>query len=201
MKYFILIASTIFFSVSVKAQAKSKVMDLGNVISDASSLDENLGSNLGLPSIKDSKNTIEIRLYSNTGFPGAQCILVRYDKTWKASKLKLNAKDSAITIQLKPATGIEKVVQGMIAVNVFSLPTQSKLTSGKYSLDLSTNQLKVTAFSISDAACYTIQFKVGDKLRKYAYCEPKQYAAFYKGQHEYADFSAILKSFAKLEIN
>lgn len=200
MKHFVLAFSLVIFSIQVNAQTKPKVLALGNIVSDASSINQELGSKLGLPSIKETSNTIEIRLYSNIGFPATQCVILQYDKTWKATKVKLNAKDSVLKSTLKPAVTIESIVKTMITSNVFSLPAQDKINPGNYTLDLNTGKIKMSALTISDEACYYIQFKAGDSVREYKYCEPKQYAAFYKGQHEYLDFAAILKAFAKLEI-
>lgn len=200
MKHFVLAFSLVVLSIQVNAQTKPKVLALGNIVSDASSINQELGSKLGLSSIKESANTIEIRLYSNIGFPATQCVILQYDKTWKATKAKLNAKDSVLKSTLKPAATIESIVKTMIASNIFSLPAQDKINPGNYTLDLNTGKIKMSALTISDEACYYIQFKVGDSVREYKYCEPKQYAAFYKEQHEYLDFAAILKAFAKLEI-
>ena len=200
MKHFVLAFSIVMLSIQVKAQAKPKVLGLGNVVSDAASVNQELGSKLGLPAIKESGNIIEIRLYSGIGFPGTQCIVLQYDKTWKATKVKLNAKDSVLKSTLKPAANIESIVKTLVASNIFSLPAQDKINSGNYTLELATGKIKMSALTISDAACYYIQFKVGDSLREYKYCEPKQYAAFFKEQHEYIDFTNILKAFAKLEL-
>ncbi|MES2134020.1 MAG: hypothetical protein V4506_16845 [Bacteroidota bacterium] len=200
MKYFILACSIVMLSIQVKAQAKPKVLGLGNIVSDAASVNQELGSKLGLPAIKESVNVIEIRLYSGIGFPETQCVVLQYDKTWKATKWKLNAKDSVFKSTLKPATNIESIVKAMVASNIFSLPAQDKINSGNYTLELSTGKIKMSALTINDAACYYIQFKVGDSFREYKYCEPKQYATFYKEQHEYADFTNILNAFAKLQL-
>ncbi len=203
MKYFsaILCIIVAFSAVNAQTGGKPKLMELGNIVSDLTSVSlEEVTKKLSLAPIADSKNTIEIRLYSGIGFPGTQCVVLEYDTKWKASKLKLNTKDSTVKQNLKPVIGIESIVKSMISNNVFSLPAQDKINAGNYKLDLATNQVKLSSFTISDAACYYIQFKVGDQTRQYKYCDPKGYAAFYKGQHEYLDFAAILKQFARLEV-
>lgn len=202
MKYLILIISIIVF-VTGNAQTKRKpaTLDLGNVVSEPTTLAlEEVTAKVGLLPISASKNTIEIRLYSGIGFPGTQCTVIEYDTKWKATKCKLNAKDSVVKTMLKPAVAIDKIVQSLIAANIFALPSQDKIRTSNYKLDLETKRIQLAAFNMSDAPCYYIQFKVGDQLRQYQYCDPKSYAAFYKGQHEYADFVAILKQFAKLEL-
>lgn len=200
MKHLYLVFCGVLLSFSLTSQTKAKSMDLRNIISDSTSVNRELGSKLGLASINASKSVIEIRLYSNIGFPGAQCVVLQYDKAWTATKYRLDAKDAVVRSVLKPAAGIDAPVRSMIALNLFSLPTQASLNSGSYKLDLTTNEIKSSAIAISDAPCYTVQFKVGNNSREYNYCDPTAYGAFYKGQREYADFAYILKAFAKLEL-
>lgn len=202
MKYFILIAGFIASATFLNAQKQVKTtsLELGTIVSDPASLGlEEVNKKLTLVPINESKNTIEIRLYSSVGLSGMQCSVIEYDTKWKAFKLKVNTKDSTIKNVLKPVIPVDQIVKLMIAKNIFCLPAQDKISKGNYKLDLSTNQVKLSAFTISDASCYYIQFKVGDQLREYKYCDPKAYAAFYKHHHEYADFIAILKQFSKLE--
>ncbi len=182
------------------AQTKTKTMDLGHIISDSTSINKDLGAKLGLGSINASSSVIEIRLYSNIGFPGTQCLVLQYDKTWKATKYKLDAKDAVVKSTLKPAGGIDAIAKAVIANNVFSLPTQSAINSGRNMLDLSDNEIMSVQVDMSDSPCYYLQFKVSTSSREYKYCDPKSYASFYKGQHEYTDFANILKAFARLEI-
>ena len=175
-------------------------MELGNIISDPATINlEDVTKKLGLASIAESKNTIEIRLYSNIGFKGTQCEIIEYSTKWKASKFKLNAKDSAIKVTLKSTVALDKIVQALIAHNVFSLPAQDNIKTANYKFDPATNQVMLSEFNLSDAPCYYIQFKVGDKLRQYKYCGAAAYAAFYKTQHEYTDFNEIVKVLGSLK--
>jgi hypothetical protein len=199
MKHLYLFFCLALLSLSSNAQTKAKTMELGNVISDSTSVNRELGLKLGLASINGSNSVIEIRLYSNIGFPGAECVVLQYDKTWTATKYKLDAKDAVVKSVFKPVGGVDPLVRSMIAFNLFSLPTQKSLNQGNYKLDLATNEVKASAITVSDAPCYTVQFKVGNNSREYKYCDPKSYAAFYKRQHEYLDFAGILKIVAKLE--
>lgn len=200
MKHICFFLCLLMFAGSVAAQTKAKTLDLGNIVSDPSSLNADLGLKFGLGAVSTSSAVIEIRLYSNAGFPGAQCVVLQYDKTWKATRYKLNAKDSAIRTTLKPAAGIETIARSVIGMNVFALPTQKSLNAGSYKLDLSTNEVTPVAMKINDAPCYIVQFKAGNSSREYSYCDPKTYGAFYKGQREYTDFANILKAFSKLEV-
>lgn len=184
---------------SAPAQNKSKIMDLGNIVSDPGSVNGDLATRFGLGPVQESPAAVEIRLYSNAGFPGAQCVVLQYDKAWKAARYKLNAKDSAIRNVLKPSAGIDNIARSVMGANVFALPQQKNLNTGSYRLDLATGEVKPSAMTISDGACYIIQFKAGGNSREYTYCDPKAYAAFYKGQREYTDFVNVLKAFAKLE--
>jgi len=195
--YFFFCLSLIAFTSN--SQTKGKTMDLGNIISDSTSINKDLGTKLGLGSINASSSVIEIRLYSNIGFPGMQCVVLQYDKTWKATKYKLDAKEAIVKTALKPASGIEPIAKAMIGSNVFSLPTQSAINSGRNMLDLSDNEILSIQVDMSDSPCYYLQFKVSTSSREYKYCDPKAYGAFYKGQHEYTDFASILKAFARLE--
>lgn len=200
MKHTCLILCLLMLAGAATAQTKAKTMDLGNIISDSTSINKDLGSKLGLGSIHASSSIIEIRLYSNIGFPGTQCVVLQYDKTWKATKYKLNGKDEVVTSALKPAVGIEALAKTLIGSNVFSLPTQSAINSGRNMLDLTDNEILSIQVNMSDSPCYYLQFKVSTSSREYKYCDPKAYAAFYKGQHEYTDFANILKAFARLEV-
>jgi hypothetical protein len=200
MKYICFFLCLLVISGSTMAQAKAKAMDLGNIVSDPNSVSGDLGTTFGLAPVNTSAAVIEIRLYSNAGFPGAQCVVLQYDKAWKATKYKLNAKDSVIRTVLKPAADMETIARSVIAMNVFALPTQKALNAANYKLDPVTNELKLSAMTVSDAPCYIVQFKAGNNSREYTYCDPRAYASFYKGQREYADFVNILKAFAKLEV-
>ncbi len=199
MKHVCLIFCLSFIAFSSNSQTKRKTMDLGNIISDSTSINQDLGAKLGLGPINASSSVIEIRLYSNIGFPGTQCVVLQYDKTWKATRYKLDAKDAVVKSALKPAGGIESIAKAVIGYNVFSLPTQSAITSGRNILDLSDNEILFVHMDMSDSPCYYLQFKLGTNSREYKYCDPKTYAAFYKGQHEYMDFANILKAFTRLE--
>lgn len=199
MKHLYLFFCLSLIAFSSNSQTKGKTMDLGNIISDSTSINQDLGAKLGLASITASSSVIEIRLYSNIGFPGTQCVVLQYDKTWKATKYKLDAKDAVVKSVLKPASGIESIAKAVIGYNVFSLPTQSAINSGRNMLDLSDNEIMSLHVDMSDSPCYYLQFKVSTNSREYKYCDPKAYAAFYKGQHEYVDFANILKAFARLE--
>ncbi len=200
MKHLYLLFCLSFLTIVSKAQTKAKTMDLGNIISDSASINMELGTKLGLASIKGSQSVIEIRLYSNIGFQGTQCMVLQYDKSWKATKYKLDDKGTLIKSTLKPAGGPDAIAKAIIGFNVFSLPTQASLNSGYNKLDLADNEVMSLHMDISDVPCYFIQFKVSNNSREYKYCGPKEYAIFYKGQHEYTDFSNILKAFAKLEV-
>ncbi len=200
MKFVYLLLSLVLFSITLNSQTKPKTQDLGNIVFETTGINEQLGFKPGLQPIMNSKSVIEIRLYSNIGFPQTQCIVLQYDKGWKATKFKIGLKDSCIKTMLKPIGGIDKIVRAIMESNVFSLPTQSRINPANYKLDPVTNEIKPSAMIVSDAACYYVQFKVQNDGREYKYCDPKAYAAFYKGQHEYADFAAILKQFEKLEV-
>jgi len=199
MKHICFFLGLLMLAGSAAAQTKIKTMDLGHIISDSTSINKELGAKLGLGSVNASSSVIEIRLYSNIGFPGTQCLVLQYDKGWKATKYKLNAKDEVVKSVLKPAGGIDAIAKAVIGYNVFSLPTQSAINAGRQMLDLSDNEIMSVQVDMSDSPCYYLQFKVSTDSREYKYCDPKAYAAFYKGQHEYVDFANILKAFARLE--
>lgn len=200
MKHICFFLCLLVVSGSSMAQSKAKTIDLGNIVSDPNSVSGDLGAKFGLAPVNSSAAVIEVRLYSNAGFPGAQCVVLQYDKAWKATKYKLNAKDSVIRTVLKPAAGIETIARSVINLNIFSLPTQKALNAANYKLDPATNELKLSAMTVSDGPCYIVQFKAGNNSREYSYCDPRAYAAFYKGQREYVEFVNILKAFAKLEV-
>lgn len=187
------------WSLSSQAQTPKKFLNLGNVVSDSSTINPELGLKLGLGSIQASPNVIEVRLYSNIGFPGTQCVVLQYDKGWRALKYKLNEAGTVVKSVLKPAGGIDAVANAMIAHNVFALPTQAALNVSRYALSLPDQELTRVHMENSDMPCYFIQFKVSTASREYKYCDPKSNAAFFRGQHDYADMAAILKAFAKLE--
>lgn len=173
MKHICFVLCLLMFAGSAAAQTKVKTMDLGNIISDSTSINKDLGSKLGLGSISASSSVIEIRLYSNIGFPGTQCVVLQYDKAWKATKYKLNAKDEVVKSAFKPAGGIEAIAKAMIGYNVFALPTQSAINSGRHMLDLSDNEIMSLQVDMSDSPCYYLQFKVSTSSREYKYCDPK----------------------------
>ena len=193
--------ATIVFGLTgltLTAQTKDKKIFLGNIISDTSTF-KNSNYRTPLTSILKSKNKIEIRFITNPSFEYTSYTILTFNKKWTAKHFYYTPdKDSILSKDINKKANIDTVFSRLVSNNIFSLPDQDSLKTGKYSYDLETNELIGSIISVCDGTCYFIEFKVGDLYRRYSYCNPDSYADFYPSVYELRNFTNIVDTFNEL---
>jgi hypothetical protein len=199
-----IITTTIFIlAVSVlTAQTKDKTIFVGNVISDTTTFRSNEYRS-SLKSILKSKNKIEIRFITapsseNTNEYTSYKILT-FNKKWNAKHFYYKPDtDSLLSKDINNGINIDTVFARLVANNIFSLPDQLSLKTEKFEFNLETNEFIGLVQVTEDGICYYIEFKVGDRYRRYRYCNPGIDADFYPQVYELRKFTNIVEIFNEL---
>ena len=215
-----LITTTIFILIvsALTAQTKDKTLFVGNVISDTTTFRSN-GYQTALTSILESKNKIEIRFITS---PSSENIneytnyrILTFNEKWSAEYYyykpdtnnlfpkDLHAKyhyykpdtNNLFSKEVNSKIEIDTIFSRLVSNNIFSLPDQASLKTGKYEYIPETNEFIEPIISVTDGTCYYIEFKVGDFYRRYSYCNPDSYADFYPQVHELRYFANIVEIF------
>lgn len=190
---------------AVTTQSNNKKLLLGTVITDTLFENRNLSTELGIEHIFKSKNTIEIRLYSNLSTSKPECIILWYSDHWKAWNIgkyifdKGNSK--LLLVDLKPKKSIlDTAFKHLVSNNIFSLPSQNKINQTKFYIDIETKDISLLDVSLTDGICYYVEFKVLTDFRQYKYCNPNAYYEALPSVSELKNFiniNKILNSIAK----
>lgn len=175
------------------AQTKDKTIFVGNVISDTTTFSSN-DSRSALTSILKSKNKIEIRFITSPSFESPNYTVLTFNNGWSAKYYyhepdtnKLFSKDICTKID------IDTIFSRLVSNNIFSLPDQRSLKTGKHFYNPETNELTEYRTITVDGTCYYIEFKVGSSYRRYCYCNPDHDADFYPQVHELRSFVNIVE--------
>lgn len=183
---------------TVTTQSSNKKLLLGTVIVDTLFENRNLSTALSIDHIFKSKNTIEIRLYSNLSTSKLECIILWYSDNWKAWNVgkyiydKENSK--LLSVDLKPKKSLlDTAFEHLVSNNIFSLSTQSKINQSKFYIDLEAKDISLLDVSVTDGVCYYVEFKVLNDFRQYKYCNPKAYNAALPNVPELKNFNNIIK--------
>lgn len=201
-KLFLLFALIFHFELSVVGQNKPSEMlrndlYLGTVIADSLFENRNLSDQLGMAHIFESKNPIEIRLYSGLSTSKPECIILCYSdssRTWNGSKRMFDMeklKLSTVVIN-KKIFPLDSIFSTLVSNNVFSLPTQAKINHTKYYLDLEKKEMYLLDVSVFDGICYFLEFKILGDFRQYKYCNPVAYYEALPNSSELKKFINIL---------
>jgi hypothetical protein len=213
--------TTIIFILTVSvltAQTKDKTIFVGNVISDTTTFRSN-EYRTALTSILKSKNKIEIRFITS---PSSENIseytsytILTFNKNWNAKYYyykpdtnnlfpikKWMAKhyykpdtNNLFSKDINAKINIDTIFSQLVSNNIFSLPDQNSLKTGKYTYNPETNEMLGSVLVSNDGTCYYIEFKVGDLYRRYRYCSPYIYADFYPQVYELRKFANIVNIF------
>jgi len=189
---FILILSTL------TAQTEDKTMFVGNVISDTTTFKSN-NYRSALTSILRSNYKIEIRFIASPSFRYTNYTVLTYDNTWRAKYYYYTPDTNALLSKdIKSKTTIDTIFSRLVLNNIFALPDQDSLKTGKYEYNPETDELIGSGMSVCDGTCYFIEFKVGKYFRRYSYCNPVSYADFYPQVYELRNFVNIVGIFTEL---
>lgn len=188
---------------AINAQSKDKTFELGTVVSDTNFLDKTIASKMGVQNIFKSKNTIEIRLYSDKSINNPWCAILWYSanrKIWIATKYTYDTQKSQLLMKNPQSSiSLDTIFKLLTSYNIFSLRSHDQLPTTKYSIDLKSNSLVFLETTVMDGVCYTIEFKALDAYRQYSYCNPAEYLKSLPNTHEFKDFVDILNIFKTLE--
>jgi len=219
--------TTAIFIIIVSAlasQINDKTIFVGNVISDTTTFRSN-DYQPAMPSILKSKNKIEIRFITSPSSENVNeytnyTILI-FNKKWslkyyyyKPDITHLFPKDiHAKYHYYKPDTthlfskdinseiAIDTIFSRLVSNNIFSMPDQASLKTGKYEYNPETNEFTESIIHVADGTGYYIEFKVGDFYRRYGYDNPDTYADFYPHVYELRNFANIVEIFKELTKN
>ena len=195
---FLTISAFFLFVSPLIAQTKNKTLFVGNVISDTTTVENNLHYKF-LSSILRSKNQIEIRFIPNESFDHTTITILTFNNFWSAKCYSYKTgTDSLISRDITMKTNLDTLFSQLVKNNIFSLPSQENLKTEKYYYNPETNELFGSTMGIGDGICYQIQFKIGDNYRQYEYCNPDDFSEFYSQVYEYKNFVKIVELFKKL---
>jgi len=195
-----LIATTIFILVvsAVTAQTKDKTIFVGNVISDTTTFRSN-DYLTSLTSILKSENRIEIRFITSPSFENTNYTVLTFNKKWSAKYYYYKpGTKNLFSKDINAIIDIDTIFSRLVSNNIFSLPNQNSLKTGKYKYNPETNEFIDSRMEMADGTCYYIEFKVGDFYRRYSYCNPNHYADFYPQVYELRNFANIVEIFKAL---
>lgn len=198
MTKFIAAAIIIFLVSASLAQAKEKILFVGDVLSDTTTFHNITNRNALAPTILKSENKIEIRFITAPSFNYTECLLFTYNDEWSAKHLHFKTgSDFLISEDITPKINLDSVFSELVANNIFSLPDHDSLRTEKYEYIPETNEFIGSGMGVYDGICYAIEFKVGDLYRRYGYCNPDSYAEFYPHVYELRNFANIVELFSE----
>lgn len=196
-----LIATTIFVLIvsALTAQTKDKTIFVGNVISDTTTFRSN-DYRTALTSILKSKNKIEIRFITSPSFENRKeytsYTILTFNKKWSAKYYYYKPDtNNLFSRDINAIIDIDTIFSRLVSNNIFSLPDQHSLKTGKYEYNPETNEFIDSIMEVADGTSYYIEFKVGDFYRRYSYGNPGSYADFYPQVYELRNFVNIVKIF------
>ena len=187
----------------VKTQSNDKKLLLGTVIYDTLFENRNLSEELKIEHIFKSKNTIEIRLYSNLSVQKSECIILWYSdngKAWNVGKYIFDKeKSKLVLVDLKPNKNVlDTAFKYLVSNNIFSLNSQNKINQTKFFIDLERKDISLLDVSVTDGICYYIEFKILNDFRQYKYCNPIAYYEALPNVSELKNFINIAKTLNNL---
>lgn len=194
------IFTVIFLIVTICSfsQKKSNDIFIGQVVDDAASVSQKIELNAPFEAITNSTNKIEIRLISYTTPEFISYYLLTYNQTWSVKYYVLNAKKGEFYSKPLNPSNPESIFNRLALNNIFSLPDQKNIKAEKQLFNKETSEITFQNFSISHGVNYIVEFKIGEKYRRYNYTNPIENAKFFPHVNEYRNMSAIVKAFSQL---
>jgi len=200
-KQLIFISLVILNALLGVAQNNNAKFFVGSIISDSSSVMDKAIENLPVSEILKSDNKIEIRLISITSPEFATVSVISYNnEKWNSECFVFNSGKKQFDKRKSSQLNLDKVVSKLVANNIFSLPSGKSINTSKQFINLSTNEIIYESMGISHGITYFVEFKVGDKFRRYSYSSPAEFAKFYPHISEYKNMTEIVKLFNQLTV-
>lgn len=196
-----LITTTILIHIvlALTAQTNNLTLFVGNVISDTTTF-KCYDYHLSLTSILKSENKIEIRFITSPSLEAPNeapnYTIITFNKHWDVKHYYYKpGTDSLFVKGIRNQIKIDTVISRLVANNIFSLPDQNSLTTINLTYNPVTNQFIEEILRTTDGICYYIEFKVGERYRRYHYCNPNSYKNFYTQVDELRKFANIVEIF------
>jgi len=171
---------------------------VGKVISDPNTVLDSTYKR-DLKSILVSKNSIEIRMEIHPSFLRSSYIILSYNnKKWKMRYLYHSMKDGfkKKTKQLCVDKDLQVLFDSLVNNNIFSIQNISWV-EGEYNMD---KEIFLTAPKIRTIICdgtyYTIEFKIGNRFRRYGLTEPFYFASTHPRLPEFTYMDNIVRLLA-----
>ena len=189
----ILFFTNLLLTFSSFAQKDKNQISVGMFYSDRSTISKTQ-SKYDLPSILNSSNQIEIRLFVRESWSVPKYIILVFNKTWTISEFDFDFKNE-VYIKVFEKTDEQLAIdfQNLVDNNIFSLQAGNR---AKYSyFDLKTNKIGLFGGFVTDGVSYNIEFKVGNDFRSYGFTNPEAFATFETTNKELKDFNSIVEIF------
>lgn len=171
---------------------------VGKVISDPNTVLDSTYKR-DLKSILVSKNSIEIRMEIHPSFlPSSYIILSYNNKKWKMRYLYYSMKDGfkKKTKQLCVDKDLQVLFDSLVNNNIFSIDFNSKLDTWeeyRYNMDKELFQPYPFSMNILDGTSYDIEFKIGNRYRRYGCPEPGYFSGAYPRIPEFTYMKNIVR--------
>lgn len=194
MKYKVCWLILMFYSILISAQDPKTGFEVNAVISDTLTFKNNISRDY-LPSILQSKNTIEIRLITQGyKFDDLQYLTLSYNTHWSAAFYKYSILTGKLELKdTKPKISLDSIFSILVNNNIFSLPGQKYLEIDKLIYYPNKDLFESRVPEVVDGVFYSIEFKIGNRFRKYGYSNPYLFLEYYPQVKELKEFINIIE--------
>jgi hypothetical protein len=152
--------------------------------------------------IDKSTSEVDIRFYSHYSLSNTKSLRRIYlDKeVWKIIEYdEWNNPKKIHKSELTPKVSLDTLYSKLLLHNILILPDQSELASKMHKpLELSEDgdgTMVERRISVMDGVGYTVEIKIGNKIRIFQFQNPESYSKFYDNVSELKDFATIAEVF------
>ena len=191
----------LIISICSFSQEAANYLFIGQVTEDINTVNQKLELNAPFELITNSSNKIEIRLISYTTPEYITFYLLSYNRTWSIKYMVYEPKSEKFVTKATNVSNLEGLFNRLVINNIFSLPDEKNIKAEKQLFNKETSEIIFQNFAISHGITYIVEFKVGEKYRRYTYVNPIENAKFFPHVNEYKNMSAIVKNFSQISTN
>ena len=171
---------------------------VGTVLSDTMTL-INHESNYRSP-ILSSTSSIEIWFDAYPTFGNSTTYRLFFDSCWKIKYPSMNVHVSLAGKVFLLKDIQDSVIEKLVMNNIFSLPDDEETNMDSFNFDLVNSKFQNTDAWIFDGICYSISYKVGDRFRRYTFCNPEFYASQSAYITPFTYYARIVEIFGSIPI-
>ncbi len=200
MKKIKLITFVLLLTFSFKLDAQTNLVLVGKVVSDKESCKSDIGRiENGLIPILKSNNAIEIRFIEGRNLDHINYTVLTFNKKWKAMYYKFDKeKDSLLGTEIALETNLDTLFSKLVKNNIFSLPNQEEIKVEKAYFNTDNQIFEQSGCGVGDGSLYWVEFKIGNRYRRYSFGSPKFFADFYPYISELKNYENIMNIFYSL---